>query len=386
MKRVLKFLLPLAIVAAAVAGVGVMMKFKKPPPKVEAPRIVQSVEVMPVKRADVKLSLPSQGLVEPERMTVLAAEVSGRVVKVSPKFDVGESFEEGEVLAEIDPADYEAAATQAEAALADAKLALVSEQAKAEQAVRDWQKLAAGEKPTALAVRKPQIDSATARVKAAEAALVKASRDLERTKIKAPYRGRLRAIHTELGSFLVPGARVGEIYSLGSFEVRLPLSLDDYAFAEQINGSDPVEVRISATYGGKQVEWQGRVKRIEGEVERTSRSVYLIAAVEAEATESAAILKPGLFVRAQIEGKVLKQVFRVPRRAFLDEKRVLVIDGESRLRFREVKVARADGADLLVADGLKDGERICLTALAAPVDGMEARVIDKPGQVAEKPL
>jgi hypothetical protein len=60
----------------------------------------------------------------------------------------------------------------------------------------------------------------------------------------------------------------------------------------------------------------------------------------------------------------------------LDEQRVLVVDEADRLRFRTVKVVRADGADLLVSDGLKDGEKICITTLAAPVDGADVRIVE----------
>ena len=375
MKKLLKIILPFIVIAGAIAVVRMMVANRPPPPKVEPERIVQAVEAMTVKRQDVSLVLPSQGMIEPERITVLAAEVGGRVVRVSPKFDAGQSFDEGEVLAELDAADYEAAATQAEAAVADAKLALATEQAKAEQAVRDWGKLAANEKPADLVLRKPHIESATARIKAAEAALVKARRDLERTKIRAPYRGRVRAIHTELGSVLMPGARVAEIYSSGACEVRLPLSLDEYAFAKPVGGAEPAAVRLATAFGGREIEWTGRVVRVEGEVERASRSVYVIASIEEEKSPGT-ILKPGLFVRARIDGQELKNVFRVPRRAFLDEQRVLVVDGDEKLRFRQVKVVRPDGGDLLVSEGLKDGERICMTALAAPVDGMSVRVIE----------
>ena len=375
MKKLLKIILPILVIAGAMGMVRMMVANRPPPPKVEPEKIVQAVEATTVKRQDVSLVLPSQGMIEPERMTVLAAEVGGRVAKVSPKFDAGQSFDEGEVLVELDAADYEAAATQSEAAVADAKLALATEQAKADQAVRDWGKLAANEKPTDLVLRKPHIESATARIKAAEAALVKARRDLERTKIRAPYRGRVRAIHTELGSVLMPGARVAEIYSSGACEVRLPLSLDDYAFAKPVGGPEQAAVRLATTFGGREIEWKGRVMRVEGEVERASRSVYLIASVEEEKSAEP-ILKPGLFVRARIDGQQLKNVFRVPRRAFLDEQRVLVVDGGEKLRFRQVKVVRADGGDLLVSEGLQDGDRICMTALAAPVDGMTVRVIE----------
>jgi RND family efflux transporter MFP subunit len=384
MKFFLKIILPLAIVTGALGVFFVMMKNKAIATRVEVPRVVQSVEIITVKAGDVKLSLASQGMIESEKLILIASEVAGRVIKVSPKFNVGEVFDEGETLLEIDSADYQAAESQAGAALADAKMMLANEEARADQALRDWQKLGSGKSPRELVMRKPQIDSATARIKAAEDAVKKSHHDLERTSIKAPFRGRVRAIHTDFGSFLAPGARVAEFYSLGGYEVRLPLSLDDYAFVKTIKGGEPVEVTLAATYGGKTSEWKGTALRTESEIERTSRSVYVIARIVDDGTNAASILMPGLFVRAQIEGQNLKNVFRVPRRAFLDDRRVIIVDGNNKIRVREVQTVRADGADLLVSSGLKDGERVCTTALATAVDGMEVRVINRIEQEAQK--
>ncbi len=386
MKFFSKNILPLTILAAAGVIFFVLMKNKAQATRVEVPRIVQSVEIIAVKSGDVKLSLASQGMIESERLILLASEIAGRIIKVSPKFNVGEVFEEGEALLEIDPSDYKAAKSQAEAALADAKMMLAAEQAKADQAVLDWEKLGTGKKTNDLAMRKPQIDSATARIKAAEDAVLKSHHDLERAIIKAPFRGRVRAIHTDLGSFLAPGARVAELYSLGGYEVRLPLSLDDYAFAKTINAGEPVEVTLAAAYGGKTSEWKGVALRTESEIERTSRSVYVVARIADDGKNAASILMPGLFVRAQIEGQVLKNVFRVPRRAFLDEKRVLIVDQNNKIRVREVQTVRADGDDLLVSKGLKEGERICITSLAAAVDGMDVKIIERTSEEAENPL
>lgn len=383
MKRVLKILIPVGLVLGAVLAVGVMVRNRPPAPKVEPVRSIPSVEVMRVEKEDVTLSLPSQGMIEAERMTLVAAEVGGRVVRVSEKFNAGEAFEADEILAEVDPADYEAAATEAESLLAEARLALESEQARADQVVKDWAKLASQEEPTEFALRKPHLESAQARVRAAESALFKARRDLERTAIRAPFRGRLRAIHTELGSFLTPGARVAEMFSTGRYEVRLPLSLDDYAFSRPVEGgAAPVPVKLTARFGGVEKRWDAVADRYEGEVERTSRTVILVARLNGPAMEEAAadpFLKPGLFVKAEVEGRSLDGVYRVPRKAFLGDNRLIVLDAESRIRFRTVVPVRGDRVSLLVKEGLAEGERICLTALAAPVEGMTVQVIGEEG-------
>ena len=373
MKTLLSILLGLGILGGAGALVGLMVKFKPEAQKVERERVLPGVEVMTAKRTDVPLQIPSQGLVSAMRETSLASEVAGRVAKVSPRFKVGERFAEGEVLIELEDSDYRSAITQAESALAEAQAALIQEQARAEQAVRDWNKIAPGQPPTDLATRKPQLLSAEARVRATEDSLARARRDLERTRIRTPFAGRLRATHTELGSYLTPGGRVADFDSTGRYEIRLPVSLDDLAFLEAQTGADAL---LKASVAGQDLVWKGTVARTEGEVERASRSVYLVVEIEEDSRPENAFLKPGLFLRAEVAGRVAKGVFQIPRRAFLDEARLVVVGPGDKLEIRSVKTLRGGRDSVLVSEGLQEGERVCLTSLPAPMNGMEVRVLE----------
>lgn len=384
MKTLLSLLLSAGLLVGAVFAVKLMAQFRPEAVVVEKPKLLTTVETLTARAGKVTVQLPSQGIVEPVRAATLAAEVAGRVVEVSPRFEAGERFAEGELLVRLEDADYQAALIQAEANLAEARAALVTEKARAEQAARDWEKLGSKQPAGDLVLRKPQLASAEARVSAATGALEKARRDLERTRITAPFPGRLRAKRTELGSYLAPGAPVADLASTGAHRVRLPVNVEDLAFLP--NGGDhaDVPVTLEADAAGRTHTWQGKILRTEGEVERASRSIYLVA--EAGEKDAHDLLQPGLFVRAKIRGVTFDNLFRVPRAAFLDRDRVILVDANDRLRFQQVEVLRADGPDVLVSGGLKNGDRICLTALAAPVEGMEVRPLNPhdtpPGAVA----
>ena len=191
----------------------------------ERKRTIPAVEVWEAKVSDYNIIIKSQGVTEPKRSTVLAAQVSGKVVAVSPKFEVGENFDKGDVIMEIDSADYEGAKSQAASALADAKLALQKENALTKQALIDWKALGGDGDPNDLVLRKPQMESALAKVSAAEAGLEKAVRDLDRTKIRSPYNCQVRETLVELGSTLVAGSAAAAVNSANDFELRLPVSL-----------------------------------------------------------------------------------------------------------------------------------------------------------------
>lgn len=379
MKTVLTILICLGLLGGAVFAVKTLAFFKPEAKKVEKERVLSAVETLTAKPIDVALRIPTQGLVEPARTSSLASEVAGKVTRVSPKFEVGGRFKAGEVLLELDPADYQAAVTQAQANLADAKAALAQEQARADQAIRDWKKISPGTQPNALAAREPQLASATARAAAAADAVTKAERDLARTTLKAPFDGRIKSTNTQLGSYVTPGSLVATLDSTESHEVRLPLSLDDYAFIKEKSQDDAAEVEFTSKVGGRTYTWKGHIIRLEGEVDRSSRSVRIVAKVDAPTDDP--LLQSGLFLKAKVEGRTLKNVFRIPRSAFLDEDTILVVKPDNRITFRDLSVLRPDGTDLLVESGLKEGEQVCLTTLAAPIEDMEVTVL-KPGPTA----
>jgi hypothetical protein len=78
----------------------------------------------------------------------------------------------------------------------------------------------------------------------------------------------------------------------------------------------------------------------------------------------------GLFVEAVIEGRRLADAVVLPREALREGHRVLVVDADERLRYREVEVARVGHDEVVIAGGLAEGERVCVSQLATVVDGM----------------
>lgn len=381
MKRiVLSLLACLGILAATGASVFALF-LAKPAPKQE-PRTERDpvVEVLVVQPETIPLRIPAQGMVQASRVTQLAAEVAGRVTWVAPQFKAGGRFASGEDLIRIDPADYEAALANARAGLSDAELNLVNEEARAEQALRDWKRLGSSLAPSDLTLRKPHLKSAEARIVAAKAAVQEAERKLARTRIQAPFAATIDSIQTELGSYLAPGQPVANVLAGPPYEVRLPLALDDYTLVSSPGGSSAPAVRFRTRAGGVDHAWEGRVIREEGQMERESRSVYLVAEVSPK-DRNDRVMQPGLFVQAEVEGNLLRNVFRVPLQAFQGEDQLILIGPGDQVEFRDVSVLRREGDIAMVSQGLNPGERVCLTALDVFIDGMKV----DPRPVAAQP-
>ena len=362
-----------AIIVVLILGILIMKYLKDNGPeanKEAPPRVIPVVKVVEVRVATEQLTIETQGRVEPVRRTQAASEVMGRVVMVSPKFKAGGEFARNEIMLEIDSADYVAALATAQSSLADARLLLAQEQARAQQALRDWEKLGRG-KPSDLVIRKPQIESAKARIVAAEASVQKATRDLDRTKLHAPYHCRVEATYTDLGSYIITGTKLADLYSADAFEARVPLTLEELGYMEE-DGVIGAPVIVRALLGGSERIWQGTIVRSEGIVDRQTMTMYVVVGIEPK-LEAGQYRLPaqGLFVRASVEGRKMDRVIKVPRSALRSDNTVLTITAENKLEIVPVKLARTLHHSVLVSEGLKDGAKVIVSPVDTPVPGMQ---------------
>jgi RND family efflux transporter MFP subunit len=329
-------------------------------------RYIPSVDIWEAEVSDYDVIIKSQGVTKPKRSTILAAEVAGKVVAVSPKFEVGEYFDKGEIILEIDMADYEATESQAASVLADAKLALEKESALAKQALIDWKALGGDGTPNDLVLRKPQMQSVLAKVVSAKAGFEKAARDLDRTKIRSPYKCQIRESLVELGSTLAAGSAAAAVDSANDFELRLPVSLEDYAFIDVIAGAP---LTLEAKIAGVVYKWRGELLRTEGQVDQSSQSVFFVANVNA--VEGDKFLSSGLFLNAKISGKKLKDVYALPRKALYGKNKIIIVGSDNKVSSREVVVIRTERNKVIVKNGIENGERIATTPILNVINGME---------------
>ncbi|GMQ75243.1 MAG: efflux RND transporter periplasmic adaptor subunit [Gammaproteobacteria bacterium] len=386
MKKLVNILLPILVVAGA-SGIAFVTIAKREVPERRAPhRAAVEVEVTTLARSDFTVRVKSRGTVRPRTESSLIPEVSGRIVALSPNIREGEFFEAGEVLLEIDPRDYQAEIAVVKANIEQAHTTLAEEQARAAQARRDWKRLGEAGEPDALVLRKPQLAGARAAVASAEARLTQARLALERTRIVAPYAGRVLERNVDIGQYVTPGTVLVRIYAVDYVEVRLPLTNRQLEFVdipEVYRGDSPPErredlaVRLSARIGSRLYAWDGRVVRAEGSIDTQSRQLFVIAQVDDPYGKGPAgrpPLKVGQFVEAEIEGRRLADVIVIPRSALRAGGEVLLVNDENRLETRAVEVLWSNAQSAVTGSGLAPGERLVLTPLGGAMDGIEVRV------------
>lgn len=371
MQRSLKRRFLIGGIIATAAGIAVLMANMKPePPKKERVEIDTLVDVLVLETMTADFSIRSQGTVRPRTETVLSAEVSGTVTSVSPSFVAGGVFSKGDVLMRIDPTNYGVAVKKADALVMQRQIEFDGAAKLRKSGYRAESEYA----------------SAAAALASAEAELVRAKRDLERTYVRLPYDGIVRAKETDIGQFVNPGTRLGVVFATDFAEVRLPLTDVDLAFVDlpeavdvgKSGGVDGPGVILSAIQKGKPQTWEATIVRSEGVVDESSRVTYAVARiVDPYRLHSDGVPLPmGSFVSATIDGKSLQGVIRVPRNALRGSDRLIFVDDESRLRIRQIEIIRADAEYVYLTGGAAPGDRIVMTALETPLNGMKVRTSD----------
>ncbi|MEM1436084.1 MAG: efflux RND transporter periplasmic adaptor subunit [Pseudomonadota bacterium] len=379
---------PVAIVAVFLVGAFALVA-TAPALEPETPDPVPlTVRALRVEPEAVQLTVRSQGSVAPAEEAQLIPEVSGRIEWVSPALVAGGSIAAGEPLLKIAVADYRNAAARSEAGLKRAE-------AEQENAAYEQRRLA-GLAERQL-VSKSEAEAALRRLRVADAALEEArinarqaALDLSRTTITAPFTGLVRTENVAIGQFVSRGAAVATLYSAAAAEIRLPiadrqLKYLDLPFGVQgtLPAANQAAVTLTAEYAGERLRWPARIVRTEAAIDSSSRMVYLVARVDSrEGVPPPAV---GLFVEATIEGRVAEDIYVLPRSALRNDRQLLIIDPDDRLRFRPIEPLRIQDEELLVQSGLNPGDRVCISQIQTVVEGMsvlpllEAEPVMTPG-------
>ncbi len=333
-----KIIIPTLVLAIGI-GLGKFLLETGPEPekqKVSNPSPV--VEVQSLKLEDYAVTINASGTVRAQTQTSIVAEVSGKVQEISPRFQEGSYFDKGTTLLRIDDSNYQNAITIAEGELAQRQLTLEEQQAQAKLAKQDWSLFDNGSRPpqSDFAARRPHIAAAQANINAAKAKLEQEQLNLARTRIQAPYAGRVQEKRVDVGQYVTPGTVLGVVYATDYVEVYLPLSLVQYellnmpeAFrGQELEPASLPKVSFRTSNGDENV-WEGQVVRSSAALDEKSRQITVIARIDKPYEAKSGASKPiriGQYVNAQIQGKIFNNVYVVPPAAVRQGKELLLAD------------------------------------------------------------
>ncbi|MCB1760928.1 MAG: efflux RND transporter periplasmic adaptor subunit [Gammaproteobacteria bacterium] len=392
MRRLLPFILILIFAGATYYTV-------THPPEVDKRNQQQvsviAVETLSVKAAPYRVMVDSFGRVEPHTQGQLVSQVSGQITSVSPNFRDGGFFERDEVLVSVDPRDYQIHVETATAELANARVKYAEEQVLAKQAKKDRKNLINQGQLSDFALHIPQMAAAKLDIAAAEAKLEQARLNVERTRVRAPYAGRVLAKSADIGDVITANASLATIYATDRIEVRLPLKNNDLPFVDlpepQPNGSPHSgalpRVLLDNRIGNQTEQWPATLVRTASAIDSATQQLHATARIDdpyGAKAQGRRPLKIGQYVTARIEGRLLPNALVIPNAAIYQGSYVyLFVDGV--LQRRDIGIAWQNREQALISSGLEDGEQLVLTPLGQVSSGTAVKLLDaKEPQLAKR--
>ena len=382
--KVVRVLLPLGMLAIGWIGFSIL---SVEPDKTKIPEGKKrgiKTRVVELQVQDFTTTIRTRGIVRPHNEVTLTPQVSGKISRILPGFEDGTFFKEGDVLLELDPQDYESAVIVAQAQLARADAAHKLEQTRAKQAKLNWDDLGLDEEPNDLVLRLPQLREAKAIVDSATAQLEQAKRNLERTKVRALFNGRVRHRSVGLGQSAGPGTPLGTVFTIDFAEVRLPIASRDIKFLSLPEGPEdpPIEVELRDSLNHNDTIWKAKIIRTEGTLDPASLELFAIARVIDPFGRKSGHppLRIGQPVAASISGHVLKKVIVVPREGVQQLDRILLVDpADLTISSRNIEPIWSDEKNVVIRDTtIPDGTLLAVTRIHYAPIGSKVEIMEDP--------
>ena len=390
------------------------------------------VRIESVQKRDLVASVTASGQVQPQTKVDVAADISGRIVRLAVK--EGQMVSKGQFLLEIDPAQYEAAVQRAEAALSASKAQEAQARANFIQAQRNYQRSADIKKANAQLVSDEQLEqlktasevqdallqAAVHQVEQSQAQLRDSKSSLAKTTILAPMSGRVTRLAVEQGETAVPGtfnkdaATLLTIADMTVLETKVKVDETDVA---RVEVGDSAIVQIDAF---PDTTFLGRVTKISNSSVKATASGQSSSdqAVDYEVTiqlvNPPKDTRPDFSATAKVVTDARTNVLSIPIIALTvreneklentdtsaialgrsgntkqvgkkDVEGVFIVGTDNKVTFRPVKVGIAGEKYFEVLTGLKEGERIVGGTYQAIRELKDGTLVREPKKDDKKP-
>ncbi|MCK5916969.1 MAG: HlyD family efflux transporter periplasmic adaptor subunit [Cocleimonas sp.] len=189
-----------------------------------------------------------------------------------------------------------------------------------------------------LATFKSRRDGLKAKLASSKTQLKQQQRNLERTKVTAPFAGRILAKRIGKGQYLSPNTVAGSLYPADFVEVDMPLSLKQFELLDLPHDIErntakqqqfPVELTLPYEQNGK---WNGYITGTRATLDNQSRQIIVIARLDnpfitnAKDSTSAVSLRVGQYLNASIKGKTFHNVYLLPSSAVRQNREILLVE------------------------------------------------------------
>jgi len=347
---------------------------QKQPPKVSG-TIVEVVQLNPSTQ---NVTLPVIGTIEASRTTLIVSKVSGKVIQTHPSFTLGSFVKKGELLAQIDPVDYQSAVDEIKAQLLSAKASETIEMGQQESAKKELE--LSEEKPTGLSrsliLREPQLAQVKATILQLEASYASALNNLKETSIKAPYDGVIISKVAELGSYVSTQSTLVEIVSTDTFWMRVTLPVSYLKFLDTSDATALSHIEVTLISNNHPLHVKANLIKILPDLDSTTKQAKVLIEVHdpfglKEATPDKHALLLGETLQATITGERFENIYALPSSLLRPNNTIWVMDENQTLVIKPVDVLYKNPQYVLITEGITPQDHIITTYLTAPIAGMK---------------
>jgi RND family efflux transporter MFP subunit len=382
----LQVLLSIAVLGCGVALAAYYLKTgpeAKPRKREPNPPLV---EVKQINYAPHRFTVNGMGTVLAAKEINLTPGVGGEIISMHDKMVPGGFFAKDDVLADIDPLDYELAVKRLQSEVAKVQNELELEMGNQRISQKEFELLGqeVSETEKKLMLREPQLAMQKATLDGAKATLAQAELNLKRTRIKAPFNGVVLSRSVNIGARVSESTVLARLVGTDEFWLKLAIPTDQLkwiTFPADDKNRQGSRVRIFLRQTAKEDNFLiGRVVRLAADVEEQGR----MAAVYVSVSDPLSLLpenreKPqlllGSFVRAEIEGSQLASVVAINRDYLREGDRVWLMNGDNSLEIREVDIIAKNNDLIFIGPGLADGEKLIVSGLSSPVAGIPVKLL-----------
>jgi len=346
------------------------------------------VEVVQVEQKDVPIFGEWIGTLDGMTNADVRAQVTGYLLRQG--YQEGAFVRKGQLLFEIDPRPFQAVLAQAEGQLAQAKAQLANAQAvqgRTELDVNRYAPLAkeqaASQQDLDNAVQnnmaaKATVATAEAQIKSAEAAVETAKINLDFTRLVAPIEGVAGQAQLQVGALVNPSSGpVTSVSTVDPIKVYFTVSESEYLDwnkrfpTESTREAAGKSLRLDLILAdGSTYPHQGTFYFADRQVNESTGAIRIAGLFPNPGN----ILRPGGYGRVRTAVRTQKDALLVPQRAVSELQggyQVAVVDGENKVSIRPVKVGDRVGTEWIVAEGLKQGERVIVEGVQKVGPGMQ---------------
>ncbi|WP_353979080.1 efflux RND transporter periplasmic adaptor subunit [Salinicola endophyticus] len=370
-RRPLRWLLLLLalVVLAGVAYRLLLSPADKATPPAGAGAPATAVAAVSASRGDLALRLSALGTVRPLRSVDIRTRVEGELTEVA--FDEGDRVEKGQLLARIDPRDYQAALAQAKGQLRQNQAQLAS----AREDLARYQKLISTNYVSRqeLEQQRQLVRQYEGSVAADQAAVDSARVQLDYTRITAPFSGVVGIRNVDPGNIVQLGDSdpIVTLTQLDPISVifSLPSRYVDTVRARLAAGEHPA-VNVTGP-DGQTVN--GQLTSVDSRIDSATGTIRLRATLD-----NPGGLYPNAYVDVSLISQTLRDRVIVPEPAIQTGQNgdyVYVINADDSVSRREVEVSASEGYQSAIASGLEAGERVVVDGVDSLRDGAKVRVV-----------